>query len=29
MLDPFPAADYSCLIVGPKPCKVKFTRRRI
>lgn len=27
MLDPVPEPDYSCLVVGPKPCKVKFMRK--
>jgi sterol 14alpha-demethylase len=27
LLDPIPEADFSCLVVGPKPCRVSFKRR--
>lgn len=26
-IDPIPEPDYSCLVVGPKPCRVRYTRR--
>jgi sterol 14-demethylase len=29
LLDPVPAADYETMVVGPKPCRVRFTRRKI
>lgn len=27
LLDPIPEADFSCLVVGPKPCRASFKRR--
>lgn len=27
LVDPFPEPDYSALVVGPKPCNVRFTRK--
>lgn len=29
MLDPFPQADYSSMVVGPTACRVQFTRRAL
>jgi sterol 14-demethylase len=28
-IDPFPEADYASLVVGPKPCKIRFSRRKL
>jgi sterol 14-demethylase len=28
LLDPVPEADYDSMVVGPKPCRVKYTRRK-
>uniref|UniRef100_A0A7S4NJA6 Uncharacterized protein n=1 Tax=Paramoeba aestuarina TaxID=180227 RepID=A0A7S4NJA6_9EUKA len=27
LLDPFPSPDYTALVVGPKPCRVEFTKK--
>jgi len=27
MIDPVPEADYDSMVIGPKPCKVRYTRR--
>ncbi len=27
LVDPFPEADYDSLVVGPKPCRVRYRRR--
>lgn len=27
MLDPVPEADYDSMVIGPKPCRVRYTRR--
>ena len=27
LADPIPEADFSCLVVGPKPCQARYTRR--
>jgi hypothetical protein len=29
LVDPLPDADYNSMVIGPKPCKVKFTRRKL
>jgi sterol 14alpha-demethylase len=29
LLDPFPEADFTGMVVGPKPCRVKYTRRKL
>ncbi len=29
LLDPVPAADYNSMVVGPMPCRVKYTRRKL
>lgn len=29
LLDPVPGADYESMVIGPKPCRVKFTRRKL
>lgn len=29
LVDPLPEADYNSMVIGPKPCKVKFTRRKL
>jgi len=29
LLDPFPEPDYESMVVGPKPCRVKYTRRKL
>jgi len=29
LLDPFPEPDFESMVVGPKPCRVKFTRRTL
>jgi sterol 14-demethylase len=27
LIDPVPEADYDSMVIGPKPCKVRYTRR--
>ena len=29
MVDPFPEADFDSMVVGPKPCRVKYRRRKL
>lgn len=29
MLDPFPEPDYTSMVIGPKPCRVRYTRRKL
>ena len=29
LLDPFPEPDYDSLVVGPKPCRVRYRRRTL
>lgn len=29
MIDPFPEPDYESMVVGPKPCRVRYTRRKL
>jgi hypothetical protein len=29
LLDRVPAADYESMVIGPKPCRVKFRRRKL
>lgn len=29
MLDPFPEADFTGMVVGPKPCRIRYTRRKL
>ena len=29
MIDPFPEPDYTSMVIGPKPCKVRYTRRKL
>ncbi|KAG2500972.1 hypothetical protein HYH03_000794 [Edaphochlamys debaryana] len=29
LLDPVPAADYESMVIGPKACRVKYTRRKL
>lgn len=28
MLDPFPEPDFTSMVIGPKPCRVRYTRRK-
>ena len=28
LVDPFPEPDFESMVVGPKPCKVHFKRRK-
>lgn len=28
LLDPIPEPDYTMMVIGPKPCRVKYTRRK-
>ena len=28
LVDPFPEPDFESMVVGPKPCKVQFKRRK-
>nr|QKY15112.1 sterol 14 desaturase (STE14) [Polytomella parva] len=28
LLDPVPEADYDSMVIGPKPCRIKYTRRK-
>jgi len=29
MLDPFPEPDFTSMVIGPKPCRVRYTRRSL
>jgi len=29
LLDPVPDADYDSMVIGPKPCRVKYVRRKL
>lgn len=29
MLDPFPEPDFTSMVIGPKPCSVRYTRRKL
>ena len=29
MVDPVPEADYDSMVIGPKPARVRFTRRKL
>lgn len=29
MLDPVPEADYDSMVIGPKPARVRYTRRKL
>ena len=29
LLDPVPAANYKSMVIGPLPCRVKYTRRKL
>lgn len=29
MLDPFPDPDYTSMVIGPKPCRVRYVRRKL
>lgn len=29
LVDPFPEADYTSMVVGPKPCRIHFRRRQL
>lgn len=29
MIDAFPEPDYTSMVIGPKPCRVKYTRRKL
>jgi sterol 14-demethylase len=29
MLDPFPEPDFTSMVIGPKPCRVRYTRRKL
>lgn len=29
LVDPFPEPDYESMVVGPKPCRVRYTRRKL
>ncbi|PNW86578.1 hypothetical protein CHLRE_02g092350v5 [Chlamydomonas reinhardtii] len=29
LLDPVPEADYESMVIGPKPCRVRYTRRKL
>jgi len=29
LIDKFPEPDYESMVIGPKPCKVRFTRRKL
>ncbi|KXZ44315.1 hypothetical protein GPECTOR_69g408 [Gonium pectorale] len=29
LLDPVPGADYESMVIGPKPCRVRYTRRKL
>ena len=29
LLDPIPEPDYESMVIGPKPCRVRYTRRKL
>lgn len=29
IVDPFPEPDYQSMVIGPKPCRVRYTRRKL
>ena len=29
LVDPFPEADFESMVVGPKPCRVRYRRREL
>jgi hypothetical protein len=29
MLDPVPAPDYDSMVIGPKPARIRYTRRKL
>ena len=29
LVDPLPDADYNSMVIGPKPCRVRYTRRKL
>lgn len=29
LIDAFPEPDYESMVIGPKPCRVKYTRRKL
>ena len=29
LLDPVPDPDYESMVIGPKPCRVRYTRRKL
>jgi sterol 14-demethylase len=29
MLDPLPTPNYNSMVIGPNPCRVKYTRRKL
>lgn len=29
LLDPLPEPDYNAMVIGPKPCRVRYTRRKL
>ena len=29
MLDPFPEPNFESMVIGPKPCRVRYTRRKL
>lgn len=28
LVDPFPEPDWASMVIGPKPCRVRYTRRK-
>ena len=28
MLDEFPEPDFTSMVIGPKPCRVRYTRKK-
>lgn len=29
MVDPFPEPDFTSMVIGPKPCRIRYTRRKL
>ena len=29
LVDPFPEPDYTSMVIGPKPCRIRFQRRKL
>ena len=29
LLDPLPEPDYNAMVIGPKPCRVRYIRRKL